>query len=143
MRDRVATVLSILAAVVGWWGLYELTGSVTPDQPGALSLFFALLFLAVTATVAPAAAALNRRLAPEANARDPWRFLRHGAWTAVCVDIWAWLQIHRALNLGYAIVIALIFVAIEVLIVRLRSEPEQGPRPRPDSEDRNDRAGRT
>ena len=40
----------------------------------------------------------------------------------MCLAVYAWLQVHRALNVGYALVIALIFVAFEVLIVRLRSE---------------------
>ncbi|MDD3825831.1 MAG: hypothetical protein PHY79_07650 [Anaerolineae bacterium] len=122
MRPRLLIVLSILLAVVGWWSLYVLTGSTRPEMPGALSLFLAMLFLAVTGTVAPAAAYLNRRLAPAATSRDPWRFLRHSAWAGVCLAVYAWLQVHRALNVGYALVIALIFVAFEVLIVRLRSE---------------------
>ena len=36
--------------------------------------------LAITGTLAPAVAYLNRRLAPGPTARDPWRFLRHSAW---------------------------------------------------------------
>jgi len=122
MRPRLLIALSILLAVVGWWGLYELTRRTLPGEPGALSLFLALLFLAVTGTLAPAVAYLNRRLAPASTARDPWRFLRHSAWAGVCLVAYAWLQVHRALNVGYALVIALILVAFEVLIVRLRGE---------------------
>ena len=122
MRDKLVTILAIPMAVVGWWGLYELTGKVGPDQPGALTFFFALLFVALTATLAPAAAYLNRRFAPEAVERDPWRFLRHSAWAALCLASWAWLQTLRAFNLAFAVIIALIFVAIEVLIVRMRGE---------------------
>ncbi len=120
MRGKVITLLAILAAVVGWWGLYELTALVTPDQPGALTFFYALVFLAVTATLVPPLAYLNRRFAPEAMARDPWRFFRHSAWGGICVTSWAWLQMHRAFNLGFALITILIFVAVEVLIVRLR-----------------------
>jgi len=123
MRDKLISVLAVLLAVIGWWGLYELTGKITPEQPGVLPFFFALLFLAVTATLAPAAAYLNRRFAPEAVARDPWRFFRHSAWGGLCVIAWAWLQMHRALNVGFALISILIFVAIEVLINRLRGEP--------------------
>ena len=122
MGNRLLTISGLLAAVVGWWGLYELTSRALPDEQGVLSMFFALLFLAVTGTLIPAAAYLNRRLVPELVARDPWRFLRHSAWGGVCVATWAWLQMHRALNAGYAIVIGLILVAVEVLIVRLRAE---------------------
>jgi len=126
MRGKLLTALSILTAGVGWWGLYELTARVAPDAAGALPFFFALLFAAVTGTVAPAAAYLNRRFAPLATARDPWRFLRHSAWAGICVSIWAWLQMNRAFNAAFAIITILIFIALEVLIVRLREESTQG-----------------
>ncbi|MGD8397831.1 MAG: hypothetical protein PVG11_03160 [Anaerolineae bacterium] len=122
MRDRLITIVAVLLAVVGWWGLVELLEQVTPYQPGAVSFFFALLFLAVTATLAPAAAYLNRRFAPELAAQDPWRFLRHSAWGGLSVVAWGWLQMHRLFNVGYALVIVLMFVVVEVLIVRLRGE---------------------
>ena len=122
MRYTLISVAAVLLAVVGWWGLYELTGKIGPDQVGVLPLFFALLFLALTATLAPPAAYLNRRFAPEAVARDPWRFLRHSAWGGLCLTAWVWLQMLRAFNLGFALVIALIFVALEVLIIKLRGE---------------------
>lgn len=120
MRNRVITIVAILAAVVGWWGMYELTGKVTPDQPEALTFLFSLLFLAVTATLIPPFAYLNRRFAPETGEWDRLRFLRHSAWGGICVVTWAWLQMHRAFNLGFAFLTILIFVAIEFLITRLR-----------------------
>ena len=46
MRYTLISVAAVLLAVVGWWGLYELTGKVAPDQAGVMPLFFALLFLA-------------------------------------------------------------------------------------------------
>jgi hypothetical protein len=124
MRDRLITILAVPVALVGWWGLYELMGKVTPEQPGVLTFFFALLFLALTATLAPPAAYLNRRIAPQAVERDSWRFLRHSAWAGLCLTLWAWLQTLRAFNLAFALIIAMIFIAVEVLIVRLRSEAE-------------------
>ena len=124
MRGKLVTLLAILAAVVGWWGLYELVDIAAPEQPGALSFFFALVFLAVTAILIPPATFLNRRFAPEATARDPWRSLRHSAWGGLCVTSWAWLQTQRAFTLGFALLTVLIFVAIEVLILRLRVEAE-------------------
>jgi len=123
MGNRLIIIVAILVAVIGWWGIYELTRQVGPEQPGALSFFFALLLVAVAGTLAPAAAYLNRRLAPEATAADPWRFFRHSAWGGLCVAICAWLQMHRTFNVGFALIIGLIFVAIEILIVRLRAGP--------------------
>jgi hypothetical protein len=120
MRGKWVTGLAVLAAAVGWWALYELTGKVTPDQPGAQAFLFGLLFLAVTATLVPPLAYLNRRFAPELLARDPGRFFRHSAWGGICVIAWAWLQMHRVFNLGFALITVLIFIAAEVLIARLR-----------------------
>lgn len=122
MRPRILNIVSLLFGFIGWWSLYQLTSRALPDEPGALGLFLALLFLAVTGTLGPPVAYLNRRLAPGPTARDPWRFLRHSSWAALCLVAYAWLQAQRALNVGYALVIALILVAVEVLIVRLRGE---------------------
>jgi hypothetical protein len=127
MRNRLVTIVAILLAVIGWWGIYELTGKIGPDQPGAQAFFFALLLLALTGTLIPPAAYLNRRFAPEAYERDPWRFLRHAFWAGTCLTSWAWLQTHRTFNLGLALVIALIFVAIEIPIMRLREQAEMEP----------------
>ena len=121
MRGTLISTLAILMAGIGWWSIYELTGLTTPDQPGAMPFFLALLFLAVTASLSPAAAYLNRRIAPASVARDAWRFLRHSAWGGLCVVAWAWLQMHRALNVGLALITVLVFVAVEVLIIRVRS----------------------
>jgi len=122
MRGKVVTLLAILAAVVGWWGIFELTRGIAPEQPGALSFFYALLFLAATAILIPPASFLNHRFAPEPAAQDPWRSLRHSAWGGICVTSWAWLQAHREFNLSFALLTVLIFVAIEILIARLRVE---------------------
>lgn len=121
MRRILVTLLAVITAVIGWWALYELTGIVTPDQPGTLPFLFALLFMATTATLIPPAAFLNRRFAPEATVRDPWRSFRHSAWGGICVTSWAWLQMHRVFHLGYALVTILIFIAVEVLLTRFRS----------------------
>jgi hypothetical protein len=122
MRNRIISIVAVMAAIVGWWGIWLLTGRVGPDLPGAQAFFFALLFLALTATLVPAVSYLNRRLAPDAVKRDPWRFLRHSSWVALCLSSWAWLQTRRAFNVGFALVTALIFVGIELLVVRLRAE---------------------
>jgi len=125
MRNAVITILAVLAAVIGWWGLAELTRKIAADQPGAQPFFFALLFLAVTATLIPPAAFLNRRFAPDAVAKDPYRFIRHSSWGGICVTVWAWLQMQRAFNLGFALLTVLIFIAVEFLIARLRSDSQQ------------------
>ena len=120
--SRLVVVIIALVAVAGWWGLYALTGRVEPEQPGMLAVFFALLFVASTATLALPLGYLNRKFAPRAVSRAPWRFLRHGIWGGLCLALWAWLQMHRALNWSFALITALIFLAVELLIVRIRGE---------------------
>jgi len=85
VREKIITAVAILLAIVGWWGIVLLTGQVRPSQPGAQPFFFALLFLALTSTLAPPISFLNRRLAPDSIKRDPLRFLRQSAWTALCL----------------------------------------------------------
>lgn len=120
MRWIYVLLLSIPPAALGWWGLYQLTERYPPDEPGSLTLFYALLFLALTATQAPLVAYLERRFAPQATKDDPWRILRHSTWSGLCLTSWAWLQMQRAFNFAFALIIAMIFVALEVLIMRLK-----------------------
>jgi hypothetical protein len=126
MRNTVITILAVVTAAIGWWSLYELADRIAPSEPDALPPFLALLFLAVTATLVPPAAFLNRRFAPDAVARDPYRFIRHSAWGGICVAAWAWLLAQGAFNLGFALLTVLIFIAIEFLITWLRKDSEQG-----------------
>jgi hypothetical protein len=122
MWRRIILVVAVLVAVVGWWLLYLLTSTTLPEQPAVLGLFFALLFLTLTATLIPIVAYLNHRFAPEATNRAPFRFLRHSVWAGLCLSSCAWLQMHRAFNLGFVFIIVLIFVAIELFLVRMRGE---------------------
>jgi hypothetical protein len=122
MRGRHIPLAAVGVAAVGWWALLQLTARVGPDQPGALFLFFAILLPTLTATITPIAAYLNRRFAPKASTRAPLRYLRHSIMAGLCLTFWAWLQIYRAFNLGFAFIITLIFVTIEILVVRIRSE---------------------
>ena len=122
MRNKLIPLAAVVLAAVGWWALLQLTAGVGPDRPGALFLFFALLLPTLTATITPVAALLNRRFAPRASTRAPLRYLRHSIMGGLCLTFWAWLQIYRAFNLGFAFLIALIFVTVEVLIARIRNE---------------------
>ncbi len=119
MRTRFVLLLAVIVAVAGWWGLYQLTSQVGPEQPGSRLSFFILLFLTLVATLTPLTAYLNHRFGTNPAARSPWRFLRHSVWGALCLTSYAWLQTHRALNVGFAFIIALIFVAIEVFVLRM------------------------
>ena len=122
MRTIVVLFLAAIVAAAGWWGIYQFWTRVWPDQPGAQLAFFILLFLSLTGTLAPFAAILNHRFATEDAPPSAWRILRHSAWGALCLTSFAWLQTYRAFNLGFAFIVVLIFVAIEVFILRMGSD---------------------
>jgi hypothetical protein len=122
MQSRLGVVITALVAIAGWWGIFVLTGRSSPEDPGTLVAFYALWFLACTASLILPFGFLNRRLAPRATQRAPRRFLRHAVWAGLGLTSWAWLQMHRALNLSFAVIIALIFVAVELLVMRIRGE---------------------
>jgi len=133
MRNAIITIVAVLTAAIGWWSLIEFIDKVAADQPGALAFFLSLVFLAVTTTLIPPVAFLNRRFAPDMVERDPFGFIRHSSWGGVCVVIWAWLQTQRAFNLGFALLTVLIFIALEFLIHRLRSDSQQQESPKHDT----------
>ena len=122
MRWIYVLLLTIPAAVTGWWGVYDIIQKHPPGEPGALTLFYGVLALALSATVAPLMAYLNRRFAADAYRRDRWRFARQSAWCGLCLTSWAWLQMQRAFSAAYAVLIAIVFVAVELLFLRLKSK---------------------
>lgn len=120
MRWIFLLLLAIPAALGGWLGVYDTMRNRAPGEEGVLPLFYGLLALAVAGTLAPAAAYLNRRfLSPQAFREYRWRPLRQSAWCGLCLASWAWLQQHRAFHFAYAILIAIVFVALELLCQRL------------------------
>jgi hypothetical protein len=119
LRTIVVLLVAILVAAAGWWGIYQFWTRVWPEQAGAQLAFFVLLFLSLTGTLVPISVILNHRFSKPGAPPSTWRILRHSAWGALCLTSFAWLQTHGALNLGFAFIIALIFVAIEVFILRM------------------------
>jgi len=122
VRSIYVLLLTIPAAVTGWWGVYEVIQKHPPAEPGALPRFYALLALALSATIAPLIAYLNRRFGAEAGRRHRWRFIRQSVWCGLCLASWAWLQMQRAFSAAYAVLIAIVFVAVELLFLRLKSK---------------------
>jgi hypothetical protein len=115
--------LTIPAAAVGWLGVYNLIQSHPPGEAGALVRFYAFLALAISATLGPAVAYLNRRFAANGGRRHPWRWARQSVWCGLCLASWAWLQSLRAFSPAYAVTIAIGFVIVELLFVKLTSKP--------------------
>jgi len=122
MKATHFALVAVPIAALNWWALYQLTAQVQPDEPRALLAFYGLVFVGSTATLVPIAAYLNRRFARNASARAAGRFLRQSVLAGLCISLWLWLQMHRAFNLGFAFITALIFITIELLTARVRGE---------------------
>jgi len=119
MRWVYLLLLALPAAVGGWSGVYDVATKQHPDGE-ALTRFYGFLALAVAGTLAPGIAYLNRRfLSGDVFRQYRWRPLRQAAWCGLCLASWAWLQQHREFRFIYAIFIALVFVALELLCQRL------------------------
>jgi len=122
VRWSYVLMIAIPAATVGWLGLYDVIQNHPPSEAGALTRFYALLALAVSATLAPAVAYLDRRFSAGGGRRHRWRFVRQSLWCGLCLASWAWLQSVREFNLAYAVLIAIVFLAVELLFIRLTSK---------------------
>ena len=108
-------------AVVGWAGLFVLIQYTLPTV-GPRWLFFFLSVLALTGTVLPVVAFLNRRF-PGNPPPTRGVVLRQAIWVGVYGPTLAWLQIGRALTPALAFLLAVGFVLIEwTLRMRERSQ---------------------
>jgi len=81
--------------------------------------------LALTGTVMPAVAFLNRRF-PSLPPPTPQVILRQSLWIGIYVPTLAWLQIGRVLNLAVAGLLAVCLILIELLL-RLRERSQWKP----------------
>lgn len=112
---------AILMAAVGWGGLYGLVQYSLPTV-GPRWLFFFLCVLALTGTVLPVIAFLNRRF-PSSPPPVPGVILRQALWVGAYGATLAWLQIGRVLTPGIAVLLGVGFISIEWLL-RLRENSQ-------------------
>jgi len=113
---RVANFLpaALILFIIGWGGLIALTISTMPTV-GPRWLFFFLTVLAVTGTMLPIVAFLNRRF-PSSPPPTGLVIVRQSLWFAVYVATLLWLQMGRVLNPALAILLAIGLVLIEFLL---------------------------
>ena len=117
MSGKRISAICIFLAICAWLGLYFLINSFSP-KASARSLFFPLLFVALTTTFVPAAFYLNYRFArPKGQAVSNWRPIRQSGWAALFLVLCAWLQMLRALNWIIAALVLAVFSLIEVFIL--------------------------
>ncbi len=116
LSPRVANFLpaSILLFITGWGGLAALVITTLPTV-GPRWLFFFLCVLAVTGTMMPVTAFLNRRF-PSSPPPTTIAIVRQALWFAVYVSTLAWLQMGRVLNAALAILLAIGLGLIEFLL---------------------------
>ena len=112
---------------LGWGGIYAIVTYTKPDG-GTRWLFFFTLILAVTGTVLPLVAFLNRRF----SSRPPvsnFVVMRQALWFGVFVATIGWLQIGQVLTPAMALLIAVGLAIIEMLL-RLRERSQWKPESR-------------
>jgi len=115
---------AFILAILGWGGLFLLIQNTIPTV-GPRWLFFFLCVLALTGTALPIVAFLNRRF-PTVPPTTPGIVIREGIWVGLYGATLAWLQLGRVLNLALAFLLAVGFIAIEIL-VRLRERSQWKP----------------
>ena len=117
MSGKRASAISAFLAISAWLGLYFLINSFSP-KTSARSLFFPLLFVALTTTFVPVAFYLNYRFArPKGQEVSNWQPIRQSGWAALFLVLCAWLQMLRALNWIIAMLVLAVFSLIEVFIL--------------------------
>jgi hypothetical protein len=130
--EKQATTLSVtsylptafILMILGWGGLYAVIQFTAPNG-GTRWLFFFALILAVTGTVLPLVAFLNRRFQSKLPVPNVV-VMRQALWFGIFVATVAWLQIGRVLNPVIAMLLAVGLMIIEWLL-RLRERSQWKP----------------
>jgi hypothetical protein len=113
---RVANFLpaALFLFIVGWGGLIALVITTLPTV-GPRWLFFFLSVMAISGTVLPIVAFLNRRF-PSTPPPSSVVIVRQSLWFAVYGATLTWLQMGQVLNPALAILLAIGFALIEFLL---------------------------
>jgi hypothetical protein len=115
---------AIILGIGGWGGLVALINYTSPTV-GPRWLFFFLGVLAITGTLLPVFAFLNRRF-PSSPPASASVILREAVLAGIYIPTLAWLQLGRVLTPALAIILALGLVAIEVML-RMRERSQWKP----------------
>ena len=106
----------VLIAILSWVGMLSLVQ--LPVSRTTKTLFFCLLFAAVTTTTMPVIAYLNARFG---SLRDPRlyrvRFVRQSIWLGVFAAVAAWLQSRRMLEATLGVILLAVLVLIEAFMI--------------------------
>jgi len=110
-----------LLAWLGLWGVIQL-----PVTGPTRTLFFALLFCAITSTAMPPVAYLNARFGRCRHWRTFLaRFVRQSIWLGLLIVVLGWLQMRRILTMVLAMILIAVFVLTETFLLT-REHPSSG-----------------
>jgi hypothetical protein len=122
MRQRWWVLISIVVAALSIISLYYVVNNLWPNpntifaKPQLLLLVF--MFLGLCAGTVPVTAYLNHRFAkPGWLQRDKIRLVRQGTWVGFFGVLLVYLQLIRALSLTIVMVMAGVFILIEVFFL--------------------------
>ena len=122
MRLRWWVILSFFLAIFSYAAFFYFITHIWPDFNSIFALpqliLFALLFVSFGATAVPVFTYLNYRFAaPGWLQRDKTRLVRQGSWVGLLGVVLAYLQLIRALNWVSAMVLAAVFILIELFFL--------------------------
>lgn len=122
MRPKWWVAISIVVAGISLVSLHYILNNLWPNpqtifaKPQLLLLTF--IFLILSAGAVPIAAFFNQRFAAEDwFKRDKTRLARQGAWVGLFGVILLYLQLLRALNWTIVLVLAGVFILIEIFFL--------------------------
>jgi hypothetical protein len=115
---------ALILGIAGWGGLVALIYYTSPTV-GPRWLFFFLGVLALTGTLLPVFAFLNRRF-PTSPPASTSTIMREALLAGIYFPTLAWLQLGRVLTTALGVILALGLIAIEVLL-RMRERSQWKP----------------
>lgn len=107
-------ITTLILGIIGWGGLVLVVFFMQPYL-GPRWLFFFLLMIAISATVLPITAFLNRRFPSEPPAEGAV-IVRQAMWVGGYAALCAWLMMGRVLSAPLAGLLGVGFLAVELLI---------------------------
>ena len=115
--DHIGVMITgVVFMAIGWLGLFQLVTTTLP-RVGQRWIFFLLLQIAVTGTVLPFVRYLNVRFTPISAELPPGGVIvRQSIWVGLFVVTCTWLQIPRVLNWAMVLLVAIVFIVIEVFL---------------------------
>jgi protein-S-isoprenylcysteine O-methyltransferase Ste14 len=122
MRPKWWVAISIVVAGISLFSLHYIINNLWPSSQTIFAkpqlLFLTFLFLGLSAGAVPVAAFFNQRFASDDwYKRDKTRLVREGAWVGLFGVILLYLQLLRALNWTIVLVLAGVFILIEIFFL--------------------------